>query len=106
MAINPKSKKNLKPFVNGADKRRNTNGRPRKLPALDELLADILGEEKDGVTAAAVILKVLRAKASKGDIRAAELLLDRAYGKAKQISQVEHSGEIQIPVIQIVKPNE
>jgi hypothetical protein len=31
-------------------------------------------------------LKALRAKATKGDVRAAEVLLDRAYGKAKQIT--------------------
>lgn len=62
----------------------NPNGRPRKLPELDKLLADVLGEEKDGVTAGEAILKALRAKASKGDVRAAEVLLDRAYGKPKQ----------------------
>ena len=62
----------------------NPNGRPKKLPEIDKLLADVLGEEKDGLTAAEAILKALRAKASKGDIRAAEVLLDRAYGKAKQ----------------------
>ena len=62
----------------------NPNGRPKKLPELDKLLADVLGEEKDGLTAAEAILKALRMKAAKGDIRAAEVLLDRAYGKAKQ----------------------
>ena len=62
----------------------NPNGRPRKLPALDKLMADVLGEEKDGITAGEVILKALRAKATKGDVRAAEVLLDRAYGKPKQ----------------------
>lgn len=62
----------------------NPNGRPRKLPALDKLMADVLGEEKDGITAGEAILKALRAKATKGDVRAAEVLLDRAYGKAKQ----------------------
>ena len=59
-------------------------GRPRKLPALDKLMADVLGEEKDGITAGEAILKALRAKATKGDVRAAEVLLDRAYGKPKQ----------------------
>lgn len=62
----------------------NPNGRPKKLPELDKLLADVLGEEKDGVTAAEAILKALRAKAAKGDIRAAEVLLDRGYGKPSQ----------------------
>lgn len=59
-------------------------GRPKKLPELHVLLADVLGEEKDGISAAEAILKSIRAKAAKGDVRAAELLLDRAYGKPKQ----------------------
>jgi hypothetical protein len=62
----------------------NPNGRPKKLPQLDALLDSVLGEEKDGITAAEAILKALRMKASKGDVRAAEVLLDRAYGKPKQ----------------------
>lgn len=69
----------------------NPNGRPKKLPELDKLLADVLGEEKNGVTAGEVILKALRAKAAKGDVRAAEVLLDRAYGKAKQTMDVSVS---------------
>ena len=62
----------------------NPAGRPKKLPELRELLANVLGDEKDGKTAAEAILMALRAKATKGDVRAAELLLDRAYGKPKQ----------------------
>lgn len=62
----------------------NPNGRPKKIPNLDILLADVLGEEKDGIEAAKAILMALRSKATKGDVRAAEVLLDRAYGKAKQ----------------------
>lgn len=67
----------------------NGGGRPRKLPELDKLLADVLGEEKDGVTAAEAILKKLRQIATAGsgsaNLRAAEILLDRGYGKAKQV---------------------
>lgn len=66
----------------------NPKGRPRKLPELDKLLADVLGEEKNGVTAAEAILMRLRAVAASGNtaasIRAAEVLLDRAYGKTRQ----------------------
>ena len=76
---------NSKPFKKGQSG--NPNGRPRKLPELDKLLADVLGEEKDGITAGEAILKALRAKATKGDVRAAEVLLDRAYGKAKQTTE-------------------
>ena len=82
---------NLKPFKKGQSG--NPNGRPKKLPQLDKLLADVLGEEKDGLTAAEAILKALRLKAAKGDIRAAELLLDRAYGKARQSIDHSHSAD-------------
>ena len=71
------------PFTKN-DPRINKDGRPKKLPEIDALMAIVMGEDKDGITAAEAILKALRAKASKGDIRAAEVLLDRAYGKAKQ----------------------
>lgn len=73
----------LKKFKKGQSG--NPKGRPKKLPHLEELLADVLGEEKDGIEAAKAILMALRAKATKGDVRAAEVLLDRAYGKAKQV---------------------
>jgi len=68
----------------------NPNGRPKKLPDIDELLGNVLGEEKDGLTAAEAILKALRLKATKGDVRAAEVLLDRGYGKAKQFIDNTH----------------
>lgn len=84
----------LKPFEKGESG--NPNGRPKKLPELDKLLADVLGEDKDGIEAAKAILMALRAKATKGDVRAAEVLLDRAYGKAKQDLNVNHSGETRL----------
>lgn len=86
----PGRPENLKPFKKGESG--NPNGRPRKLPELDKLMADVLGEEKDGKTAAEAILAALRAKAAKGDIRAAEVLLNRGYGMPQQ--KVQHSGKI------------
>ena len=86
MAVTKKQLANLIPPVKGEI--RNPYGAPKKLPELNKLLADILGEEKDGITAAEAILKVLRAKASRGDIRAAEILMDRAYGKARQQTDI------------------
>jgi hypothetical protein len=86
----------------------NPNGRPKKLPVLDQLVADILGDEKDGITAAEAIFKKLRQEAIKGNLKAAEMLLDRAYGKPKQA--VEHSGpqggEIQVKNIIIEIPKD
>lgn len=63
-------------------------GRP-KLPDLKEAIAKILAEEKDGHTALESILAALRAKASKGDVRAAQELLDRGFGKAKQVIDLQ-----------------
>jgi hypothetical protein len=65
----------------------NPNGRPKKLPELSKLMADILGDEKNGLTTAERILKAIEAKALRGDIKAAEMLLDRGYGKPKQTQE-------------------
>jgi len=59
--------------------------RQRSYPKSTSYSLMYLGEEKDGIEAAKAILMALRAKATKGDVRAAEVLLDRAYGKAKQV---------------------
>ena len=85
----------------------NPKGAPKKLPEINKLLADVLGEEKDGVEAAKVILMALRAKAAKGDVRAAEVLLDRAYGKAKQT--IDTNIDASVNIISLgngTKPNE
>jgi hypothetical protein len=94
MPVSEKSLKNLNPAKKGEV--RNPKGKPPKLPDLDILMAEVLGEEKDGKTAAQAILAALRAKAAKGDIRAAEVLLNRGYGLPKQ--KIEHSGDPDNPV--------
>lgn len=78
-----------RPFKKGQSG--NPRGRPKKLPQLDTLLAEVLGDEKDGVTAAEAILRAIRAKAARGDVRAAEVLLDRAWGKPKQ--SIDHTSD-------------
>jgi len=78
----------------------NPKGKPKKIPALDKLLADVLGEEKNGIEAAKAILMALRTKATKGDVRAAEVLLDRAYGKAKQVTEeIGKGGSITLNIV-------
>ena len=78
-------------------------GRP-KLPDLKEMMEKVLGEEKDGVTALELIMKQIRAKAAKGDIRAAEMLLDRGYGKPKQSLDVGINENISQIKIEIQSP--
>jgi len=91
---------NLKPFKKGQSG--NPKGRP-KMPDLSEAISKILNDEKDGKTALDAILAALRAKAAKGDVRAAQELLDRAYGKAKQ--HIEHTGQepIKITIVEGTK---
>lgn len=104
---NPKGNpQNLKPFKEG-DERINRKGAPKKLPPLDELMEKVMGEEKDGVTAMEAIIKALRAKAAKGDTKAAEMLLDRGYGKPKQPMDITSEGkQLPPPIINVVSPSQ
>lgn len=77
----------------------NPKGRPKKIPEIDELLADVLGDEQGGISAAKAILLAVRAKALKGDTRSAEILMDRAWGKPKQ--QIDAKLEIEEQVFKI-----
>lgn len=69
----------------------NPNGRP-KLPDLSEAIARVLADEKDGKTALEAVLMALRAKAVKGDVRAAQELLDRGFGKSKSNVDLTSNG--------------
>lgn len=69
-----------RPFVKG-DSRINRHGRPKKLPELDTLLIEVLGREVSGSTELHLVIEALLKKAKAGDVRSAELLLDRYYGK-------------------------
>jgi 3-hydroxyisobutyrate dehydrogenase-like beta-hydroxyacid dehydrogenase len=82
--------KDARPFKKGQSG--NPKGRP-KLPDLSEAIARVLSEEKDGLTALDAILAALRAKAAKGDVRAAQELLDRGFGKSKQFIDHTTTGE-------------
>lgn len=68
----------------------NRNGRPKKIP-LDSILAEIMDEK--GLTN---LLKSLYKAALKGNTRAAEMLLDRYYGKTIQTPLPERLSEEQL----------
>lgn len=70
--------------TNGFRDRPQDAGRKPKLPDLDIVLAKVMGEEKDGMSAAEALLARLRQQAIKGDTRAAQILLEHAYGKPRQ----------------------
>jgi len=98
-AKNPKHMDNLKPFKKGHDERRNLDGAPKKIPNLDAHIADILGGVNDDAAGLIKILKAMYDEAVGGDIRAAEALLDRAYGKSKQtIDQTVTNNELVVTV--------
>ena len=92
-----------KPFQKG--KSGNPNGRP-KLPDLDALMAEVLGQEEGGKTAALRILNELRKEALKGKgtakLRAAEMLLDRGYGKPKQPTELTGKDGEALPAAQTI----
>jgi hypothetical protein len=86
MARKGNNPENLKPFIKGQSG--NLNGRPHKLPAINEVLAKVLNEAgSNGLTRAENIIRKMTIKAET-DIRAAEMILDRAYGRPRQ--QVEN----------------
>ena len=87
-------------FVKG-DSRINLNGRPRKLD-LDKLLRKALARRINNKSAISVILDRLVFEAAKGDIRAAEVLLDRYFGKPK--TTVETTGKMAVVQIQYIIP--
>lgn len=77
----------------------NPNGRPRKLPDLEDLLAEVLGEDEEGKVQAKAILTALYKKAVRGDVRAAKELLDRGYGQPKQTIQNSHTGSFNLIIM-------
>ena len=68
---------------------------PRVLPPLEECLTAILldKDNEDGVEAINLILGKLRQMAIAGNIRAAEVLLERAYGKVKQEMKIDSTSK-------------
>jgi hypothetical protein len=90
-----------KPFVKG-DPRINRLGTPRKLN-LDKLLRKGVMTRVNNQSALKGILMKLRDMALDGDIRAAELLLDRAFGRAKQTA--ETTRPLMITAIQYILPD-
>lgn len=66
-------------------------GRHRKLPELDVLLAEVLGEDPDDPerqSEAKAVLKEMVKSAKKGNVQAQIAVLNRAYGMPKQPTEL------------------
>ncbi|MBK7363028.1 MAG: hypothetical protein IPJ01_12090 [Micavibrio sp.] len=81
MPVNKKSLKNLKKWKKGQSGNPK-GGKPPALPPLGELMAETLGQVKNGKTHAQIIFDKLFSMALKGNTRAIEILMERGYGKA------------------------
>jgi len=84
----------------------NPKGRPPILPDLKEAIAKVLAEETGGKTALDQILAALRIKAAKGDVRAAQELLDRGFGKSQQIIDMTTKGVVEYKNVSKQFPDE
>lgn len=91
--MNPNSINNLKPFKKGEDSpNRNKKGRP-KIPSLKKIIAEVLGDEAEvngeKISAAKAVLVAQLKKAIRGDVKAAEFLFNRGYGKP--VESIDHT---------------
>lgn len=76
----------------------------RRKTTLEPLLKKVLNEKVNNQTAILRILKKLTDMALKGDLKAAEILIDRAYGKPRQQTNTPGSHPVGIVQIQYVLP--
>ncbi len=93
--------KTLKPFQSGYDSRRNTKGRPKGSRNVRTVLMEILKEKilfKGRMTRKdVIIIKQLLRKAAKGNLKAAEMVMDRVDGKPENYDKerLEHGYVVQ-----------
>lgn len=94
--------KTLKPFQSGPDPRRNAKGRPKGSRNVRTVLMEILKEtvrfEGKMTRKDVVIVKQLLKKAARGNLNAAEIVIDRTDGRVPE--------EIKIPTPPTPKPEE
>ena len=63
----------------------NPKGRPKVIPELKDILTDVLGKtDTKGISEIQKVFARLLERAKRGDVKAAEVLFDRTWGKAKQ----------------------
>jgi hypothetical protein len=78
---------------------RNPNGRP-KIPKLREVLESALGGDQEKIKETLdKIIKVISEQAKKGDLKAAEMLLNRVYGGHSQHVKIEDESKSLRPIV-------
>ena len=87
----------LKPIKPGEI--RNPNGRP-KIPKLKDVLESALGGDPEKIKATLdKIISVIADQAKRGDLKAAEMLMNRVYGGHSQHIKVEDESKALRPII-------
>lgn len=76
-------------------------GRP-KMPDLKEVIAKALSSDKNGKQAIEEIIEAMQEKARRGDVKAAEFLFDRGYGKASQDIHMKQEGTQEV-IIRVIE---
>lgn len=84
----------------------NPNGRPSVLPELKEAIAKALEKKTGGISELDRIIEALVKKAKKGDVRAAQELFDRGYGKVKQTMETSFKEQPLFAPIDLDVPEE
>ena len=81
-------------------------GRKKKLPELDTLLADVLGSEDESGqhSEAKEVLTSLLKQAKNGNVRAAEVILNRAYGMPLQRTENKNTHEFKPDGLEVITP--
>jgi hypothetical protein len=94
---NPNHMANLTPIKPGQTL--NPNGRP-KIPKLKDVLESALGGDPEKIKATLdKIISVIADQAKRGDLKAAEMLMNRVYGGHSQHIKVEDETKNPRPII-------
>ena len=95
---------NLQPFKrNNGDEKDDRINRKGRTPCLKKSFEKILSEEKNGINATEAVLMALLKKATKGDVRAIEVLLKYGYGLPAQKIDMTSNGETITPTTVLFK---
>jgi hypothetical protein len=87
----------LKPIKPGEI--RNPNGRP-KIPKLKDVLESALGGDPEKIKATLdKIISVIADQAKRGDLKAAEMLMNRVYGGHSQHVKIEDESKTLRPIV-------